>query len=67
MNDKLEKLAFSVAEAAARSGLGRDRVYDATRSGELVARKFGRRTLITADALQRFLNGLPPLQLPPAP
>jgi excisionase family DNA binding protein len=59
-------MAFSVDEAAVRAGLGRDRIYDAIRNGDLVARKFGRRTLVTAEALQRFLNGLPPLQLPPA-
>jgi excisionase family DNA binding protein len=64
--DDRAKMAFSVDEAAVRAGLGRDRIYDAIRNGDLVARKFGRRTLITAEALQRFLNGLPPLQLPPA-
>jgi excisionase family DNA binding protein len=64
MDDKIEKMAFSVDEAAMRAGLGRDRIYSAIRNGALVARKFGRRTIITADALQRFLDGLPPLQLP---
>jgi excisionase family DNA binding protein len=63
MDDKIEKMAFSVDEAAMRAGLGRDKLYAAIREGNLVARKFGRRTLITADALQRFLDGLPPLQL----
>ena len=63
MDDKIEKMAFSVDEAAMRAGRGRDKLYAAIREGNLVARKFGRRTLITADALQRFLDGLPPLQL----
>jgi excisionase family DNA binding protein len=66
MDDRVEKIAFSVDEAAMRAGLGRDRIYAAIRNGDLVARKYGRRTLITSEALQRFLNGLPPLQLPPA-
>jgi excisionase family DNA binding protein len=66
MDDKIEKIAFSVDEAALRAGLGRDRIYSAIRNGDLVARKFGRRTLVTADALQRFLNGLPLLRLPSA-
>ena len=66
MDDKIEKMAFSVDEAAMRAGLGRDRIYGAIRDGNLVAKKFGRRTLITVDALRRFLDGLPPLQLPPA-
>jgi excisionase family DNA binding protein len=64
MDDKIEKMAFSVDEAAMCAGLGRDKVYAAIRDGNLVARKFGRRTLITADALRRFLDGLPPLRLP---
>jgi excisionase family DNA binding protein len=64
MDDKIEKMAFSVNEAAMRAGLGRDRIYNAIRDGALVAKKFGRRTLITADALRRFLDGLPPLRLP---
>ena len=64
MEDRVEKLAFSVHEAAVRAGLGRDRIYAAIRDGDLVARKFGRRTLITADALRRFLDGLPALRLP---
>ena len=54
MNDKVEKMAFSVDEAAMRASLGRDRIYNAIRDGDLVARKFGRRTLITADALRRL-------------
>jgi excisionase family DNA binding protein len=66
MDDKIEKMAFSVDEAAMRAGLGRDRIYNAIRDGALVAKKFGRRTLITADALRCFLDGLPPLRLPSA-
>jgi excisionase family DNA binding protein len=66
MEDKIVKLAFSVEETSIRTGLGRDRIYAAIRDGDLVARKFGRRTLITPDALQRFLDGLPALRLPEA-
>jgi len=59
------RMALSVAEAAVEAGVGRDQVYNAIRDGRLEARKWGRRTLITYVALQRFLNGLPPLRLPP--
>jgi excisionase family DNA binding protein len=59
-------LALSVAEAAVAAGVGRDQVYAAIRDGRLEARKWGRRTIITFDALRRFLDALPPLQLPPA-
>ena len=57
-------MAMSIAEAADETGIGRDGIYAAIRDGRLEARKWGRRTLITDEALQRFLNGLPPLQLP---
>jgi len=60
------RMALSIAEAAVEAGVARDKVYEAIREDRLEARKWGRRTLITYDALQRFLNGLPPLQLPPA-
>ena len=60
------RMALSVAEAAVEAGVGRDQVYAAIRDGRLQARKWGRRTLITTDALRRFLDGLPPLELPPA-
>ena len=60
------RMALSIAEAAVEAGVARDKVYEAIREGRLEARKWGRRTLITYDALQRFINGLPPLRLPPA-
>jgi excisionase family DNA binding protein len=59
------RIALSVAEAAVEAGVGRDQVYAAIREGRLEARKWGRRTIITYEALRRFLDGLPPLQLPP--
>ena len=43
----------------ALTGLGRDAVYAAIRDGHLVARKAGRRTLITDDDLRQFLAELP--------
>ena len=64
-NGQRRRLAMSVAEAAVEAGVGRDHIYAAIRNGRLDARKLGRRTIITFDALERFLNGLPPLQLPP--
>ena len=53
------RAAFSVTEVCAQTGLGRDTVYNAIRSGKLVARKLGRRTLITEKDLHRFLANLP--------
>ena len=51
--------AHSIAETCALTGLGRDTVYAAIRDGRLVARKLGRRTLITDNDLRQFLAGLP--------
>jgi excisionase family DNA binding protein len=66
MDHTIEKMAFSVDEAGIRAGLGRDAIYSAIKSGQLEARKAGRRTLITTDALRRFIERLPQLKLPPA-
>jgi excisionase family DNA binding protein len=60
------KAAYSIAEAAKEVGGGRDKIYSAIRDGKLDARKWGRRTIITGQALQKFLSELPPLRLPPA-
>ena len=51
--------AHTIAETCALTGLGRDTVYTAIRDGHLIARKLGRRTLITDDDLRQFLAGLP--------
>ena len=64
--DNCEKMAFSIEEAALRSGLGRDKIYEEIRDGRLEARKAGRRTLIMADSLRKYLDQLPRLNLPPA-
>jgi len=53
------RAAHSIAETCALTGLGRDSIYSAIRDGYLVARKLGRRTLVTDDDLRQFLAGLP--------
>jgi excisionase family DNA binding protein len=55
------RVAHSIAEVCAATGLGRDGVYAAIRSGDLVARKFGRRRVVLDDDLRGFLNALPRL------
>jgi excisionase family DNA binding protein len=56
---ELFRLAYTIPEACAITGVGREGIYAAIRDGHLTARKFGRRTLITDDALRQFLAGLP--------
>lgn len=60
MASTLDKLAYSIVEAARVAGIGRSTLYEALAAGELKAVKLGRRTLIPADELRRFLAALPP-------
>ena len=55
------KPAYSLAEIKQKTGLGRTSLYKAIAEGRLVARKCGRRTLVLADDLARFLHDLPPV------
>lgn len=54
-----QPLAYSIAEACAVARAGRTAVYEAIKSGELIARKRGRRTIILSDELRRWLDSLP--------
>jgi len=62
MNDK-QNLAYGIDEACVAASVCRDKLYAAIREGLLVARKFGRRTLILDDDLRAFLESLPRLDL----
>lgn len=63
MNEQITKLAYSVEEAALLANIGRDKVYSELRNGRLQAKKAGRRTIIPAEALRRYIDDLPPLKL----
>lgn len=54
-----ERLAYSVREFAAASGLSRSRLYEAMAAGQLQARKFGGRTIILDADARAFLEALP--------
>jgi len=49
-------LAYSVKEACRVTSLGRSRIYQMIRAGDITVRKVGRRTLIPADALRRLVD-----------
>jgi excisionase family DNA binding protein len=53
------KRALSVEEAAKAVGVGRTLLFEEIRKGHITARKVGRRTIITADALDTWLKSLP--------
>lgn len=57
-------LAYSPSEAGARVGLSRERIRQHIVSGSLPAKRDGRRYLITHDALERWVEGLPPVVAP---
>ena len=52
-------LAYTVDGACSIANIGRTALYKAIGTGELVARKYGRKTLILASDLHRFIEGLP--------
>jgi excisionase family DNA binding protein len=52
-----ERLAYSVDEAAALTGLSRELLYDQMRAGKLAYIKVGRRRIITRQHLEAFLTG----------
>jgi len=53
------KMAYSVAEACELLSVGRTTLYHAIKRGELQVTKIGRRTVIRAEFLRAFVDGLP--------
>jgi excisionase family DNA binding protein len=56
---KNDRLAFSINEACEILSLGRTFLYSAIKRGDLKTCKAGRRTLVTAEALQLWIESLP--------
>jgi hypothetical protein len=61
-----EKLAYTVPEAVAASGQSRTSIYAAFKSGALIGRKRGARTIVLAADLRAWLESLPRLETRPA-
>ncbi len=57
-----EPFAYTVDEAARLSGLCRRSIYNRIKSGDLVARKNGKLTIILAADLRAWLESLPRMQ-----
>jgi hypothetical protein len=61
----MSPIALTIAEACATARIGRTRLYDSLRSGDLVGRKHGKRTLILSEDLYRWLQALPKVEPKP--
>lgn len=55
------KLAYTIEEASAATGLSDDTLYRKHHAGEITMRKAGRRTLILAEDLQKLVETFPAL------
>jgi excisionase family DNA binding protein len=51
--------AFRIREVCELTGLGRTSIYAAIKSGALIARRYGRCTIVLAEDLAAFLAKLP--------
>lgn len=51
-----DKISYTVNEAVAASGIGRTKLYDLMRAGELKPAKIGTRTLIRRKDLEALIE-----------
>lgn len=58
---------LTVHEARRQLGCGRSFLYALIGSGQLEARKLGRRTLVTGPSIERLIAGLPAARIAPSP
>lgn len=58
-----EKAAYPLPVFLKRVGISRSTAYREINAGRLEARKRGSRTIITAEAAQAWLDGLPSFQI----
>jgi excisionase family DNA binding protein len=60
----MEPLAYSIAEACTVAATGRTPLYEAIKTGKLIAHKRGRKTIIFPENLRAWVEASP--QLDPA-
>jgi hypothetical protein len=55
----MDRLAYSLPEAARVAGVSRTRIFEASRNGQLTVRKAGRASIVTHDDLMAWILSLP--------
>ncbi|MEM1151706.1 MAG: helix-turn-helix domain-containing protein [Pseudomonadota bacterium] len=55
----MKQLTYSISDVQRVSGLGRTKIYELIKSGELPVRKVGSRSLVLVNDLQALLEALP--------
>jgi excisionase family DNA binding protein len=53
----MEQLLYSIPDAAGALGLGRSKIYELIRSGQLEAVTIGRRRLVRGTSIQALARG----------
>ncbi|HMJ27391.1 MAG TPA: DNA-binding protein [Xanthobacteraceae bacterium] len=53
------KVSYSIKGAIAATGFSQSKIYKLAALGKLDARKDGKRTIITAESVAAYINGLP--------
>ena len=57
------KISFSIPEFSQATSIGRSKIYEEIKAGKLIARKIGKRSLITLDDGQEYLASLPRMDI----
>jgi len=57
------RVSLSIEEVSNMTGISESNIYKLIRSGDLLAKKLGRKTLILKTDLDNFMNNLEPVQL----
>jgi excisionase family DNA binding protein len=58
----MNKIFYSVHEAAKAAGIGLTKLREEIRAKRLIARKLGRRSLISAEDLNAWASNLPQIE-----
>ena len=56
---EVQKRLLSIDNSAIAAGCGRWSIYKAISDGKIEAKKLGRRTLVVAESLYAYIDGLP--------